>query len=350
MKEYLHATPNVFQAPHRVTFDKARDEFAASAQTAVHGHARVSPPRITFDVQERLISNLLPVTKLPKFLYFAPTRRKDAQGIRREIDGFVPPFTVTEGKFYTLSNLFDQNCVLRKWCGTKVRKMLASEWLTMRSSVTQAFDYLGQGLVLRGDPFEWNEDVDGRTPHLTKDAARKLIRSTLDEYVRVRGTPPRRVVVHKSSRFWGPDHGKFNEVDGFMEGISEVYPKTDADLVALSRSGVKLFREGKYPPLRGTYARVGDDGHFLYAMGYIPYLQTYPGSYVPEPWQLVEKHGGSSPRDLLREVLDLTKMNVNNCSFADGTPITLSFSDKVVEIMKHVPDGEAVQTGYKFYM
>ncbi len=222
--------------------------------------------------------------------------------------------------------------------------------LTMRSSVAQAFDYLGQGLVLRGDPFEWNEDVDGRTPHLTKDAARKLIRSTLDEYVRVRGTPPRRVVVHKSSRFWGPDHGKFNEVDGFMEGISEVYPKTDADLVALARSGVKLFREGKYPPLRGTYARVGDDGHFLYAMGYIPYLQTYPGSYVPEPWQLVEKHGGSSPRDLLREVLDLTKMNVNNCSFADGTPITLSFSDKVGEIMKHVPDGEAVQTGYKFYM
>ena len=31
----------------------------------------------------------------------------------------------------------------------------------------------------------------------------------------------------------------------------------------------------------------------------------------------------------LREVLELTKMNVNNCSFADGTPITLSFAEKV---------------------
>jgi hypothetical protein len=144
VKEYLHATPNVFQAPHRVTFDKARDEFAASAQTAVHGHARVSPPRITFGVQERLISNLLPVTKLPKFLYFAPTRRKDAQGIRREIDGFVPPFTVTEGKLYTLSNLFDQNCVLRKWCGTKVRKMLASEWLADERHVPEWVYLLNQ--------------------------------------------------------------------------------------------------------------------------------------------------------------------------------------------------------------
>jgi hypothetical protein len=43
-------------------------------------------------------------------------------------------------------------------------------------------------------------------------------------------------------------------------------------------------------------------------------------------------------------------MNVNNCSFADGTPITLSFSKKVGEIMKHIPEGEKLQTGYKFYM
>jgi hypothetical protein len=129
VKEYIQATPNVFQAPHRITFDKTRDEFSVSARSAVHGHARVSPPRITFNVQERLISNLLPVTKLPKFLYFAPTRRKDAQGIRREIDGFVPPFTVVDGRLYSLSNLFDENCVLRNWCGKQVRKMLTAEWL-----------------------------------------------------------------------------------------------------------------------------------------------------------------------------------------------------------------------------
>ena len=79
-------------------------------------------------------------------------------------------------------------------------------------------------------------------------------------------------------------------------------------------------------------------------------MATYPGSYVPEPWQIIEHHGGSSKKDLLREVLELTKMNVNNCSFADGTPITLSFSEKVGEIMKHIPEHESLQTGYKFYM
>jgi hypothetical protein len=221
--------------------------------------------------------------------------------------------------------------------------------LTMRSSVAQAFDYLGQGLVLRGDPFEWDEEREGRSPHMTRDGARKLIRSTLEEYQKVKGHPPRRVVVHKSSRYWGDDHGDYNELDGFYEGVREVFPKIETDFVTLSQSKVRLFREGGYPPLRGTYFRVGD-GHFLYTMGYIPYLATYPGSYVPEPWQIVEHHGGSDKKSLLREVLELTKMNVNNCSYADGTPITLSFADKVGEIMKHVPEGEPLQTGYKFYM
>jgi hypothetical protein len=31
-----------------------------------------------------------------------------------------------------------------------------------------------------------------------------------------------------------------------------------------------------------------------------------------------------------------------------GTPVTLSFAEKVGEIMQHVPEGESLQTGYKF--
>lgn len=225
-----------------------------------------------------------------------------------------------------------------------------SDTLTMRTSVAQAFDYIGQGLVLRGDPFEWNSEVNGRSPHMTRDGACRLISSTLQQYVKVRGTPPRRVVVHKPSRFWGTDHGDQNELDGFVEGIQSVFPGCDFDLVTLARSRVRLFREGQYPPARGSYFCIEDDQHFLYTMGFIPYLETFPGSYVPEPWQILERHGSSAPKDLFREVLELTKMNVNNCSFADGTPITLSFSGKIGEIMKHIDGGDAIQSSYRFYM
>ena len=224
------------------------------------------------------------------------------------------------------------------------------EKLTMRSSVAQAFDYMGQGLVLRGEPFEWDEEKMGRSPHLTRQAAQRLIEDTLQEYMKVRGVPPQRVVIHKTSEYWGPEHDKYNELEGFLEGIQSIFPKCDSDLVSLRQTGARLFREGGYPPLRGTYFSIEDEQHFLFTMGYVPYLETYPGSYVPEPWQITEHHGSSAPKDLLKEVLALTKMNVNNCAFADGTPITLSFSQKIGEIMKHVAEGEKVQPHYKFYM
>ena len=224
-----------------------------------------------------------------------------------------------------------------------------NESLTMRTSVAQAFDYLGEGLILRGDPFEWNSDQFGKSPHMTYTGAFGLISGTLREYIKVRGNPPKRVVIHKSSRFWGKDHVEHNELEGMIDGIQSVFPHCDYDLVTLSRSHVRLFREGKYPPARGTYFSI-EDNHFLYTMGYIPYLETYPGSYVPEPWQIIERYGSSSPKELLREVLELTKMNVNNCSFADGTPITLSFSGKIGDIMKHVSDDDPVQTSYRYYM
>lgn len=222
--------------------------------------------------------------------------------------------------------------------------------VTMRASVAQAFDYLGQGLVLRGDPFEWDEEKMGRSAHLPKRAARKLINDTLVEYMKVNDVPPRRVVIHKTSEYWGSEHGDYDELDGLREGIHDIHPKCDTDLLTLRQTGVRLFREGKYPPLRGTYLAIEDEEHFLFTMGYIPYLETYPGSYVPEPWQITDLHGSSSPKDLFKEILALTKMNVNNCAFADGTPITLSFSQKIGEIMKHIPDGGIVQPRYKFYM
>lgn len=223
------------------------------------------------------------------------------------------------------------------------------ETLAMRSSVAQAFDYLGQGLVLRGEKFEWDVDTLGATPHLTTEAANNLIKNALLEYIKLQGVPPKRVVVHKTSEFWGKERGDYNEVDGFFEGIDSVY-RCETDFVALRQTGVRLFREGKYPPLRGTYFSIDETQHFLYTMGFIPYLETSPASYVPEPWQMIQHIGGSAPKDIFREVLALTKMNVNNSSFADGRPITISFAEKVGEIMKHIPENGVALSKYKYYM
>jgi hypothetical protein len=127
-----------------------------------------------------------------------------------------------------------------------------------------------------------------------------------------RSGAPQRVVIHKTSKFYQ------EEVEGFLAGLDGI---RQYDLVSIQKIGTRLFREGGYPPLRRTYARCGS-GHFLYTLGYIPELGTYPKGYVPEPFYLLDHHGDTPPRRLFKEVLALTKMNFNNVDFADGDPIT----------------------------
>lgn len=220
----------------------------------------------------------------------------------------------------------------------------------MRSGVAQAFDYLGQGVVLRGEPFEWDIDDNGRSPHLSQSAAQRLISGTLEEYKKISRLPPKRVVVHKSSRFWGPEHPQYNELEGFYEGVESVNPDAAVDLVTLSESKLRLSRIGQYPPVRGTFALIDGTVPLIYTHGYTPYFNTYPGTHVPSPWTILEHHGDSEVMQLCAEMMSLTKMNVNNADFSDGTPITLAFAQKVSEILKQVGPDMPVRSEYAFYM
>jgi len=219
----------------------------------------------------------------------------------------------------------------------------------MRASVAQAFDLNGQGLVVRGKKFDWDAVKRGRTPHLTTENAQLLVEETIREYAN-RRRMPRRVVIHKTSEFWGDKHAGYDEIAGFRQGIDRVSRSCDMDLVALRPSRLRLFREGEFPPIRGTYFEFEGLPPHLYTLGFIPYYQTYPGPYVPRPWMLSQHTGESSPKEIMREVLALTKMNINNCSYADGTPITLSFARNVGEILKHADHIGKIQPHYKFYM
>ena len=111
-------------------FQKPGDLFSANSKEVVCQHADVSPPRISFNEQERLFSNLLPVKQLPQKLTFAKTRRTSFQRVKDEIDGYTPPFTI-HGKFlYTLSDLRHEENVLRDFCDTgTIDDKAVAEWL-----------------------------------------------------------------------------------------------------------------------------------------------------------------------------------------------------------------------------
>ncbi len=177
----------------------------------------------------------------------------------------------------------------------------------MRTSVAQAFAENGDAFVLRGNPFTW----DGKWPHLPADEAARLVADVIDRYTQTMQRPPRRLVVHKQSRFFPEERAGFQDaLDGY-----------EYDLVALAPStGVRIMRHGEYPPPRGACLSLGDR-RYLYTTGYIPSLGRYPHGHVPTPVQITDHIGGSATGDLLREVLLLISYTSEVCHcFRRGEP------------------------------
>src|SRR6185312_6896970 len=111
------------------------------------------------------------------------------------------------------------------YVGISFFRTLGSKSREMRSSVAQAFDEHGDGIVLRGQDFVWDEDKHGKSPHLSEQIAHDLIALVLRRYEAEMHQKPTRVVVHKSSRFW-PDEKK-----GFEAALKSV---NRFDLLAVS--------------------------------------------------------------------------------------------------------------------
>lgn len=101
--------------------------------------------------------------------------------------------------------------------------------------------------MLRGERVTWDRDRD-RKPHLGGDAAERLLREALGLYARHFGDPPKRVVLHKTSRYW-PD-----ELAGFRAGLGSIHAH---DFLAVERRGVRFLRPGHEPPVRGTMVELG---------------------------------------------------------------------------------------------
>jgi len=226
------------------------------------------------------------------------------------------------------------------YIGISFHKLLGPD-ANIRTSIAQAFDDRGVGLVLRGPDFPWDEAKFGRSPHLDENLASQLINLVLRRYSQETGKPaPSRVVVHKTSRYWPAERQGIQDA---LRGIKQF------DLLAVSpTSEVRLVRAGLYPPLRGTFFELGDL-KYLYTTGYISALEAYPHGHIPAPLQIADHVGDSSASKVVEEIMILTKMNWNSAGFAGATPVTIRFSKRVGEILREMPPGREPQPLLKFY-
>jgi hypothetical protein len=202
------------------------------------------------------------------------------------------------------------------------------------------FSGSGEGLVLKGQKAVVDKKRD-RNAHLDERGAEQLLTQAINLFTQHHKGKPARVVMHKTSRYW-PE-----ELAGFKKALGDIYRH---DFLALEKLDTRFMRLGKEPPLRGTVVSLAPKHHAVFTVGYIPYLRAYPGFRIPNPLEVVE-HFGESPTELLcQEILGLTKVNWNSCSFASSDPISILFARTVGRILTEIPPGVSAQTKYKFYM
>lgn len=213
---------------------------------------------------------------------------------------------------------------------------------TLHTSLAQVFDELGNGVILRGTPV--TIDKDDRIPHLTGKQAEKLMQRALSEYEVALEQMPARIVVHKSSNF------SDDELEGFSRAAREMRVSKTDFVTVRGRHEMRGFREGVYPPRRGTHIELDRETHLLFTRGSVDYYNTYPGMYVPQPLEVRIVESDEAPEVICEEILGLSKMNWNNTQFDGKYPITIGCARKVGQVMKYLPPGEKPQISYSYYM
>lgn len=242
------------------------------------------------------------------------------------------------GRPWKLASARDGTC----YVGLAFKKSVEALDNRTACCAAQMFLDTGDGIVFLGDEGKWYSPED-RQFHLTQEAAYNLLRGIIDTYKSLDGGPLKEIFLHSRSTINNEEYA----------GYRAACPK-DVQLVGVrvrtQRRAVKLFRQGKWPVLRGTFWPVDKRKAFLWASGFKPGLRTYDGWEIPLPLEITVQHGDADIQGVSKDILSLTKLNYNCCKSGDSQPVTVLFSDAVGEILVSNPRMKKQEPRFKFYI
>jgi hypothetical protein len=225
------------------------------------------------------------------------------------------------GKPWRLSTARDGVC----YVGIVYHKTDQKEENQSACCAAQMFLDNGDGVVIRGDTGPWYSTYKKQF-HLTKEAAEELLKRVLNTYSELGGKPLTEVFLHYRASI------DSSEYEGFKAACpSEV--KINCIKIRQEKKEVRLYREGTRPVLRGTFLQVKPRRGYLWASGFKPFLGTYDGWETPVPLRIDVEFGDADIKQVAIDILGLTKLNFNECKYADSQPVTIGFSDAVGEIL-----------------
>ncbi len=89
---------------------------------------------------------------------------------------------------------------------------------------------------------------------------------------------------------------------------------------------------------------------FLWGSGFVPRLETYPGTETPVPLRIDVQHGDADFDTVSRDIFALTKLNYNACKIGDGEPVTVGFSKEVGGILVSNPALKEAKPQFRYYI
>ncbi|HLD19138.1 MAG TPA: hypothetical protein VJB90_03950 [Candidatus Nanoarchaeia archaeon] len=206
----------------------------------------------------------------------------------------------------------------------------------------QMFIDSGDGIVFLGEYGQWWSS-ENKQFHLTGSAAKNLLAGVIGTYKELDGRPLKEIFLHSRSDI------SREEFEGYKKACPEGV-KLVGIRVKTDRFGLRLYREGTRPVLRGTFLKLNQRTGFLWAAGFKPELGTYDGWEVPAPLRLDIQHGEGDIEQIASDIMSLTKLNYNACKLGSSQPVTVGFSDAVGEILVSNPDIKHRRPQFKFYI
>ncbi|HKR06409.1 MAG TPA: hypothetical protein VJY62_17370 [Bacteroidia bacterium] len=299
-------------------------------------------------LKARLLKHTLPTqiireSTLAPHLYLNPfgKPKRDFSKIRGHLAWSISTaaFYKTGGKPWKLADIRKGVCYL----GLVYKKDERSKDPRSACCAAQMFLDSGDGFVFKGANGPWLNEKFGDF-HLKERPAEQLNKLAIDTYKKIEGAPPEELFIHARTKFNDEEWKGFQKAAANKTNIVGVSIRNEAPL--------KIYRDdSKFPILRGSAYINSPVSGYLWTVGFVPRLDSSLASEVPNPLFIEISKGNSNIKQVLQDVLALTKLNYNACIFADGKPVTLRFADAVGDILTAAPlKGEEPPLSFKYYI
>lgn len=243
------------------------------------------------------------------------------------------------GKPWRLVTARDGVCYI----GIAFRRAVIPEKGETACCAAQMFLDSGDGIIFLGEYGPWYSS-ETKQFHLSKSAARNLLRGALETYEKLEGKRLKEIFLHSRSYISGSEFSGYQEACPKGAKLVGVRVRTDRHRTP------RLFRIGDMPVLRGTFWKINNQSGLLWGSGFKPRIATYDGWETPVPLRIDIQHGDASIERVAEDIFGLTKLNYNACHLGESQPVTVGFSDAVGEILISNPTVSDRRPQFKFYI